>query len=143
MIYKMVLIIALNIISLSGMELYQGKQDELDNDYNRLIPYIVQMFERTANTTSPFGLLQYFTQPGALIHSEVPCTYQSVQDYIWFILRTQKLRMASEYTKQAQLITDERELSAWFINYFKTQIAPRVLQDLKKERDQKYGSREV
>lgn len=138
---NIILVFFLNFIPVLAMELPSCKpagscpvEDELENDYNKLIPYIVQMLERTANTTSPFELFTYFTRPDALIHTQLQCGYLKTQDFIQFILRTQKLKMASEYTKQAQLTSDKMALSEWFIDYFKTQIAPRVLQDLKKER---------
>lgn len=105
--------------------------DPIEQDYEKLTSFIMQMIERTKENSCPAELLSYLkTSPD--INNTVPCRYCSATEHLSALIKKQTIRMACDFNKECG---DKTKMSEWFIPYFKREIVPRMIVELKKERD--------
>lgn len=115
----------------------QNQLDAIDQDYGALVPYVVRMLQVTKDDITPFELLRSLTRSDALINSSIKCSYMSPTEHIELIIKKHKIRIAHDWDKQKVHFGNSKALfHRWFVGYFQSEIVPRMIQELKKEREE-------
>lgn len=114
----------------------QNQLDAIEKDYAVLVPYVVKMLQITKEDFTPFELLNSLMRPEALINSSVMCSCLSPSEHIELIMKKHRIRIGRDWEMQ-NLGHDRSLFHSWFIDYFQSKIVPLMIQELKKERDEK------
>lgn len=127
------MLIFLCVPYLGGM---QNERDIIEKDYAVLVPYVIKMLQITKEDFTPFELLNALMRPEALINKNVVCDYLSPSKHIELIMKKHRIRMVRDWDMQ-KMGPDKELFHRWFEGYFQKTIAPLMVQELKKERDEK------
>jgi hypothetical protein len=127
------MLIFLSVSAIGGM---QNEIDIIEKDYAVLVPYVIKMLQITKEDFTPFELLNSLMRPEALINKNVVCGYLSPSKHIELIMKKHRIRMARDWGMQ-KIGPDKELFHRWFVDYFQRKVVPRMVQELKNERDEK------